>query len=85
MYTACSPVEDLALAVAVGTQMSVVAVPVEVCFDRDWLDFPCFHTLWRDRIFSCLTEHLLLQRIGAMFAEPRTRCANHNSRRRSVP
>ena len=45
MQTACSPVEDLALAVAVDTQMSVVAVLVQVCFDRDWLDFPCFHTL----------------------------------------
>ncbi len=53
--------EDLALAVGVGTQTSVVAVLVEVCFDRDWLDFPCFHTLWTDQIFGRLTEHSLLK------------------------
>lgn len=77
--------EDLALAVAVGTQMSVVAVLVEVCFDRDWLDFPYFHTLWTDQIFGRLTEHSLLRRIDTLFAESGNRWANHSSRRRTVP
>ena len=58
MQTACSPVEDLALAVAVDTQMFVVAVLVEVCFDRDWLDFPCFHKLRTDKILGRLTRAL---------------------------
>ncbi len=65
--------------------MSVVAVLVEVCFDRDWLDFPCFHELRRNKNLGRLTEHSLLQRISTTFAKAGNRCANYSSRRRTVP